>query len=95
MYAPLTKLFRVLSVGDPAASSGNTAHPALPPHSATLARGYNELVKRYFPALCTNGSAAQQIDISIRLDKLAAAHNVRFEAQPAEREEKASKSVTK
>ena len=73
VYTPLSKLFRVLSVGDPAMSSVNTARPAPPPRSATLAMGYDEMVKRYFPALRTEGSAAQQIDISVRLDKLYAA----------------------
>ena len=95
VYAMLTTLFHALSVGDPAASSVSTARPAPPPRSATLARRYDKLIKRYFPALCTNGSAAQQTDISIRLVELAAAQNARFEAQQAEKEEKASKSVTK
>ena len=78
-----------------AASSVNTARPAPPPRSSTLARGYNKLIKRYFPALHTNRSAAQQTNISIRIGKLASAQNARFEAQQAEKEDKASKSVTK
>ena len=45
-YAPLTTLFRALSVGAPAAASVNTTQPAPPPHSANIARGYKNLIKR-------------------------------------------------
>ena len=95
IYAPLTTLFRALSVGAPATSSVNATRPVPPPRSGTLARGYDELIKRYFPALHTDGSVAQQIHISVRLGKLAAAQNTLFKAQQAEKEDKVSKSVTK
>jgi hypothetical protein len=56
-YAPLTNLFRALSVGDLAAYAVNAICPVLPPQSATLARDYDKMAKRLFPALHTAGSA--------------------------------------
>ena len=80
-YTPLTTLFRTLTGRAPGAASVNTTRPAPQPRSATIARGYGDLIKKYFPALRTNRSAAQQTDISIRLGELASAQNSRFEAQ--------------
>lgn len=53
------------------------------------------MIKRFFPALCINKSVAHQTIIAIRLCKLVAVQNARFEAQQVEREEKAAKLVTK
>ena len=72
-YAPLTTLFRALTVRAPEAASVNTTRQAPPSRSATLARGYDDLIKKYFPALRTNGSAAQQTNIAIRLGELVSA----------------------
>ena len=85
----------VLSVGDPATSSINSARPDPPTHSSAPTRGYGELIKTYLSALRTDGSAAQQTTISARLGKLATTHNVGFEVQRAEKEEKTAKFVTK
>ena len=52
-------------------------------------------MKRLFPALQTDGSAAQQSNIVTKLNKLAAAQNARFEAQCTEKEGKSASLVTK
>ena len=97
VYAPLTNLFRALSVGDPNAGSAavNSSRPTPPARSATLTQDYGEILKGLFPALRTDGSAAQQSDIAARLGDLAAAQNTRFEAQQAAKEEREATSVAK
>ena len=95
VYASLTTLFSVLSVGNPAKCSTNTTYPAPPPRSSNLVRGYNKFIKKHFLTLHTNRSAAQQTIISIRFDKLATTQNTRFKAQRVEKEEEAANSVTK
>ena len=93
--APLTGMFRALSVGNPTASAINTGGPAPPPRSATLAREYDEVAKRLFPALRTDGAAAQQSDIATQLGALNAAQNTRYEAQKVEKEAKEAALVSK
>ena len=95
MYALLANLFRVLSVGDLVMSSVNTNCPDPPPRSTTLAREYDKVIKRLFPALRTDCSATHQNNITTRLGKLAVVQNAQFEAQCMEKKEKATTSVTK
>ena len=63
---PLTNLFCALSVGDLSTLAVNTNRPAPSPQSDTLAREYDKVGKRLFPALCTDGSIAQQRNIATR-----------------------------
>ena len=94
-YAPLTNLVHVRSVGNPTALTINTNHPSPPPCSFTLTKEYDEVIKILFPALHTDGSAVQKINTAIRLGKLVAAQDRRFEVQHTNKEEKTASSVTK
>ena len=71
-YAPLTSVFRVLSVDYGMALSGNATCPAPLPCSSTVAWEADEMIKRLFPALHADSSNAQKSDIASRLGKLTA-----------------------